>query len=135
MNIELVPVDPYCPMHVAVLYDLLKERQPWQSISHKRMPTWDEHVDFVQSRPYKGWYLIQQNGCMIGSTYFSKQNEIGIFLYASQTGKGIAKYAVAKLMGMHEGPYYANMNPNNGASAAFFEKLGFKLIQVTYHAE
>ena len=40
------------------LYNLLKERDPRANISHKKMPTYNEHVMFVSSRPYSKWYVI-----------------------------------------------------------------------------
>ena len=135
MNIELVPVNHHVPMHLAVLHQLLSEREPWQAISHKEMPTWEQHVAFVRSEPYKGWYMIVSGGRFVGSTYFSKQNEIGIFILKEFVGQGYAKPAVLELMQLHEGPHYANINPANPYSIAFFEKLGFKLLQVTYVQE
>lgn len=134
-DVHLVPVNPHSPMHLALLFHLLRERKPNQAISHKQMPTWDEHVEFVRSEPYKRWYLIEIAGAIVGSTYFSKQNEIGIFIFEVNIGFGFAKQAIKELMKLHEGPYYANINPQNGASMKFFENLGFKLLQVTYVQE
>ena len=34
------------------LYELLSERDPVANISHKQMPTYDEHIRFVTSKPY-----------------------------------------------------------------------------------
>ena len=35
------------------LYDLLKERTPTVSISHKALPSFKEHCRFVASHPYR----------------------------------------------------------------------------------
>ena len=40
------------------LYDLLLERDPKANISHKKMPTFTEHLKFVKSKPYSKWYVI-----------------------------------------------------------------------------
>ena len=62
------------------LYDLLKERNPQANISHKKMPSYAQHIKFVNSRPYTKWYIIEKGNEMVGSVYLSKQNEIGIFI-------------------------------------------------------
>lgn len=134
-SFRLVEVNEHDPMHFAVLYALLQERTPDQAISHKTMPSWGQHVEFVRSKPYKGWYLIAFKGVYVGSTYFSKQNEIGIFIFKESIGRGFAVEAIKHLKELHEGPYYANINPKNEASIKFFEKLGFKFLQVTYVQE
>src|SRR5258708_39663719 len=40
------------------LYQLLKDRSQIANISHERMPTFQEHLAFVDSHPYHAWYLI-----------------------------------------------------------------------------
>lgn len=62
------------------LYDLLKERKHSINISHRKMPTYNEHVNFVLSKPYLKWYIIYFGKNKAGSIYISKQNEIGIFI-------------------------------------------------------
>ena len=97
------------------------------------MPTYEEHVKFVMSRPYSKWYIIQYGNQSVGSIYLSKQNEIGIFLINDVHGKGIGQTALKMLMKKHPMPrFLANINPNNKKSIDFFSKNGFKLIQYTY---
>lgn len=118
---------------VMILYDLLKERTPEQSISHKKMPTMEEHVKFVHSRPYLAWYLIQnEESEYVGSTYLSRQREIGIFIFKRYQGRGYGSKAVRQLMDKWPGRFLANINPQNTESQRFFENLGAKLIQYTY---
>ena len=45
-------------LDVEFLFNLLKERDPRANISHNKMPTYDEHVNFVKSKPYSKWYII-----------------------------------------------------------------------------
>lgn len=141
MNINLQPVEPQNRAHIQALYRLLKQRQPYQAISHKVMPTFEEHTAFVQSIPYFAWYLIYYGKCLngpadpIGSVYLTRSNEIGIFLFRAYHGMGYGQEAVAELMKLHKGPYLANINPSNLASRRFFESLGFKPLQVTYSHE
>ena len=60
------------------LYDLLKNKDPNANISHKKMPSYDEHVEFVMSKPYTNWYIIECDKKNVGTIYLSKQDEIGI---------------------------------------------------------
>lgn len=122
------------------MYALLEEREAYQSISHKKMPTFEEHSKFVLSDPYKCWFRILKlhtdgSGVMAGTIYLTRQNEIGIQLFKRFTGQGIGKQAVEMLMQNNPGPFYANINPDNKGSIRFFEKLGAKHIQNTYVIE
>lgn len=130
--IELRPVDVHSQFDVNTLYKLLLERTPGQAISHKTMPTHGDHKRFVKSLPYKGWHLIWVGPICVGSTYITHDNELGIFIFKGHIGKGYAKEAIEEMMDRYEGPFLANINPDNEASRKFFEKLGFKLLQVTY---
>jgi RimJ/RimL family protein N-acetyltransferase len=115
------------------LYELLKEREPHQNISHREMPSYEEHVAFVDSRPYRQWYVIFNGDIVIGAIYLSKQNEIGIFIAKEYQGKGHGKTAICLLMNRHPSErFLANINPLNGRSIDVFLDLGFELVQLTY---
>ena len=49
------------------LYDLLKERKPNVNISHGKMPTYVQHIKFIESKPYSKWYIIKFGNKKIGS--------------------------------------------------------------------
>jgi hypothetical protein len=40
------------------LFNLLKEGSTTENISHKKMPTYNEHKKFVKSKPYSRWYIV-----------------------------------------------------------------------------
>lgn len=130
--IELRTVDVHSRFDIETLYKLLLERTPGQAISHKKMPTYGEHKRFVKSCPYKGWYLIWVGPIVVGATYITHANELGIFIFNKYKGNGYAQVAINLIMDLYEGPFLANINPDNLASRAFFSELGFKMIQVTY---
>ena len=118
-----------CPF----LYELLKERDSNTNISHKKIPTYNQHVKFVMSKPYSKWYIIQNNTQNIGSIYLSYQNEIGIFLIKNMQGQKIGQLALEMIMKKHpKQRFLANINPKNKKSITFFTKNNFKLIQYTY---
>lgn len=118
------------------LYNLLKERNPNMNISHKKMPTYSEHVKFVKSKPYTKWDVIEYGKQKIGSIYLSKNDEIGIFLKKQFQGKNVGQESLELFMKMNPRKrYLANVNPKNTISQKFFKKNGFKLIQHTYEFE
>ena len=43
------------------LFDLLKERGEGQNISHEKMPSYDDHVEVVEARPYRAWYMVEKD--------------------------------------------------------------------------
>ena len=135
----IVPLSSFLPItqHLT-LWTLLQERTQQQSISHKDMPEWWEHINFVDNHPYKAWYLICEHRCIprmwkkLGAIYLTDRNEIGIQVFDRHKGKGLGRASVEQLMRLHPGPFYANINPHNDPSIGFFEDMGFKHIQNTY---
>jgi len=134
----LTLIDVYSSdMFIAFLYHMLGQRNTWENISHKAMPSYDDHVKFYASRPYKGWYAIREgdehDSCAyIGSVYVSKWDEIGIFLLTGYKHKGYGKRVVSEMIPKkHRGvpTFYANISPNNSASLAFFANLGYTYIR------
>lgn len=118
-----------CPF----LYELLTERDPSVNISHKKMPTYEEHVEFVMSKPYSKWYIINYKNQKSGSIYLTNQNEIGIFIKKEMRNREIGKKALRVLIKHNpRARYLANVNPRNTRSIKFFKKNRFKLIQHTY---
>lgn len=128
------------PGAAQVLYDLLGERNPVANISHRAMPSWDEHLAFIAGRPYQDWYLITVDGTYVGAIYLTKPggksragDEIGVAILKAHRGKGYARAAIELLMQIHGARrYLANIAPGNEASIHLFEGLGFRHIQNTY---
>ena len=121
---------------IRFLFELLKERDSRANISHKKMPTFTEHRNFVNSKPYSKWYVILYENERVGSIYLSKHNEIGIFILSKFQEKDIGKFALEKIMKKNPRKrYLANVNPKNKKSINFFKKNNFKLIQYTFEFE
>ena len=119
-------------------YTLLRERAPHESISHKTMPTLEEHKAFVRGKPYTAWYWFTcDDGHAAGCVYLSKQNEIGIGVLKAYRGQGLATKAVTGIMRLHpSAKFLANIAPENHASVNLFRKLGFLgPVQHTYVIE
>lgn len=112
------------PEAASVLYDLLAERQPHESITHRELPTFEQHVAFLASNPYKLLFLIEDAGQYVGSCYVTQKDEIGVFVFKSHRGQGYGKFAVQELSRLHS-PLIANIAPSNEASMRLFQSLGF----------
>ena len=134
---KLIPVSEH-PDATQILWDLLAERPAYANISHKQMPTWHEHAEFVRCQnPYEAWYLIEETPhIVVGAIYLTFANEIGVGIFQKYQQCGYGSDAVVLLMMQHgERNYLANIAPLNQTSMHMFEKLGFKPIQVTFALE
>jgi RimJ/RimL family protein N-acetyltransferase len=111
-----------------VLYRLLKDRP--------KIASWEEHKSFVESHPYRAWYLIMEDEKsleVLGAIYLTDQDEIGVSLFKKHRKHGYAVQAISLLKELHpRDQYLANINPKNKDSIRMFEKLGFVHIQNTY---
>jgi len=128
---------------VALTWQLLEERPIEASISHRQMPSWEKHKEYVLNHPYRVWNAIDAAGSgMVGTVLLTEHNEIGIAILREHQRRGYARAAVKMLMeeyrpaaeiaGRRSGYFLANVNPHNGASIALFLGLGGRLIQHTY---
>jgi len=122
--------EPEQGMYERLLYKLLEERKPYQNISHKKMPTFVDHVKFVRGKPYKNWCIVQEEDTnqFLGSIYITNQDEIGIFLFDQFQYKGYGKRILNDVFEIcPDIPLFkANIAPLNSASLAFFTNNGFK---------
>jgi RimJ/RimL family protein N-acetyltransferase len=115
------------------LYELLQERDSKSFITHKKLPTFKNHEQFVKSFPYSKWYIIILNNEKAGSVSITDQNEIGIWVLKKFQNMGIGGNALKLLIKNHpKSRYLANINPKNKESVEFFGKHNFKLIQHTF---
>ena len=116
------------------LFDLLKQREGIVNISHKSLPTWEEHVEFIKNNTYQSWDIIWVDNVRIGNIYLTDRDEIGIFLDKESQSNGYGSIAINEFMKKNgKKRYLANINPTNYKSIQFFGKHGFIHIQNTYH--
>ena len=125
----------------AFMYKILEERPLEHGISHREMPTFKDHIEFVNNKPFRYWYIIEYEGSWIGMIECLPTNEFGVHLLKAYQGKGLGGQAVNLFMATHEplpaipavrnGHWLANCSPFNTAAIQFFEGLGFHEIQRT----
>lgn len=124
------------------LYNVLRirlEQEPETNISHKAMPTWQAHCEFVRSQPYRAWYLIlrkpehpSNDEDWLGAIYLTRDREVGVWVDPSFRAKGYGAQALTLLRERWPGRILANVNPANTASIKFFERMGARQLQQTY---
>ena len=132
-NEPLVKLKAVSKSDYRFLYNLLMERDARANISHKKMPTYNQHVAFVSAKPYSKWYVILSDTNKAGSIYLTSQNEIGIFIKKSFQGKQLGNIALRKMIQKNPRKrYLANATPKNRKSLRFFKSNEFKLIQYTF---
>lgn len=133
---EVTLVDVYSMQFdeaAGVLYSMLAQRAKAANISHKKMPSFLQHCEFVRRRPYRAWWLVSDGQPpWVGQAYLTQRYEIGIQILDEHQRRGYATSALRLAMSGYTGPFYANINPHNRKSIAFFRKHGFEIIQSTY---
>jgi len=115
------------------LFELLKNRDQFENISHKIMPTFKNHEKFVNSKPYFKWYLIYENLKKIGSAYITNQNEIAIHFLNIKNYEGFFLESLEIIIKKNPRKrFLLNISPKNKKLKRIVEKNKFKLIQHTY---
>ena len=118
---------------VPFLYELLKNKDPNSNISHKKMPTYDEHIKFVLSKPYTNWYFIEGDEKNAAAIYLSKRDEIGTSINIDYEYEQIAKTAIKLLMELNPRKrYLVNVSPKDIVAQEFLLKNGFSGLEYVY---
>ena len=130
------------PRAARILYELLAERPAENFISHEKMPTMDEHEDFVASNPFRYWYLVYAEGVYVGALECTELNEIGVAIFKRFRRKGYGAQALKLFIETHKplpaiparrnGRWLANIATHNIGSKLFFANAGFRPIQETW---
>ena len=106
-----------------ILFERLGSRK--FSISHKNMPTLEEHVEFVRNHPYRMWWLIVDaldTEKIIGSIYVNHDNSIGIDIDLEQVNfsASLVTQKIKKLIAPVDaqpsiiyGDFFYNVSPHN----------------------
>jgi len=113
------------------LYELLRQRLPCENISHKEMPTYDEHLAFWKLMPYRYSYIVLSENDSVGMVYVTMNNEVGIHFV-----ENINEYKqVIDLLREETGitKMFFNVAPTHYQLRHTLDReIGAKLIQYTY---
>ena len=80
------------------LFDLLKQREGTVNISHKSLPDWKKHLQYVKKHDYQSWDIIWVENTRVGNIYLTKNDEIGIFIDKKSQSKGYGTEALDEFM-------------------------------------
>lgn len=140
MLLLLRPVQTQSFDDMVFLYALLAMRlnEPGANISHIALPSWHEHVSFINHPPYRRWDLIIDGECdeRIGIAYITKPDEtqntvgdeVGMYILPYCRRYGVGETVIKHYQADND-RLLANISKTNRASQMFFTKHGFGLIR------
>lgn len=134
---SLIPINS-SKKHIEILYNLLKERV--HNISHKQLPSYEEHKSFILNHPYREWFLVKNNSTYYGSIYVLDNNCIGINIDTDNMNiiKKSINWVVSEIKplpgikSVRNKDFHININPNNKKMAKLLDNLNADLIEHTY---
>jgi len=110
------------------LYEMLKERDSTVNVTHQKLPLFNEHLEFIKSKPYDAWYIIEIESKQVGHIYIDNENRIGWFIKIEFKGFGFVIPAFEELKILHKRKiYFGKVNPNNFEAQNLLTKLKFVL--------
>lgn len=126
------------PPQITFLYELLESRD--HSISHQSMPTFEQHRNFVLSKPYQNWYLVFNGDQAVGSFYIQTDNSVGLNLNCAKkewVNTILAflsnnSYPNSEISSKIPPYFYINVPYKDKALAKILEKMGHVPIQTSY---
>jgi len=134
--VSLIELKTIRKSDIGFLYEILSERTSIENISHKEMPSYNKHVKFVLSKPYKKWYIIYYKKQKFGSIYLTNLNEIGIHFKKIPISDFLITKSIDLLINKNPGKrFLINISPNNPKFIKIIKKKGLKLIQHTYELQ
>ena len=124
---------------IETLYNQLKNRS--HSISHKSLPGFDKHAEFVQNHPYRKWIIVKDKEIAIGNVYIQYNNSIGLNLNSLVSCEQIKKilkgiYASYSPLpakpSLRSGEFFLNVATDNKILQKKLSSLGFSEVEKTF---
>ena len=120
------------------LYELLKARK--HSISHKEIPSFDEHSSFVENHPYYKWFIVEKQSSLIGSIYIHNDNSIGIDILDQFEIfiPDVLKFLEQKyrplpyIKSVRSKNFFLNLSPQNKELQDLLISLGYEISQISF---
>ena len=123
--------------HVKILFGLLEVRD--HVISHSKLPSFENHENFVKTHPYKHWYLIFDRNSCKGAFYIKHDNSIGLNVTVPDPGilRACLSFVSTNFVPEPEQPsevppyFYVNVPISNTNLIISLEREGLSPIQVS----
>lgn len=114
------------------LYKLLKQRPKDECISHRKMPSYKEHVKYLRTFPFFLNIIILVDGKSVGNLYETDRHEIGIHVLPGYDYlvRNIVEALICQC-GRSKERIYFNINPKDKRFKSLLRKH-CRLIQHTY---
>lgn len=136
VSISSLELKPVRKSDVDFLYELLAERSSAENISHKVMPSYQQHSKFVMSKPYKKWYIVYYKKQKIGSLYLTNINEIGIHFKNMSVPEFLITKSIELLIQKNpKKRFLINISPKNKKLLKIIKNKKYQLIQYTYELQ
>lgn len=129
------------PETIDNLFHLLSKRK--HSISHEKMPEYDEHAKFVTNHPYRKWCTVRKEDKLIGSVYLTYGNAIGINLLLDDVElyKEIINRVTEEneplesVASVNPAFFHINSAPTNKSLIQAIEQIQGRLTQYSYRID
>lgn len=124
------------------LYQLLLHRE--HTISHAKVPLFEDHKEFVESCPYRAWYLVKIGGDAVGSFYISNENTVGINIVKSEDETVVHKICdhvlatytpLPGIKSVRGEMFSINVPPTNAFLIGALQRANRKVLQISYLLE
>ena len=124
---------------INLLYLQLKARL--HNISHKDLPSFKKHKNFVKNNPYRAWFIVKHKTSFVGNIYIQFDNSVGLNL-----DKNITSYQIQKILSLicsqllplksvpssRRGSYFINVASSNTSLQKKLNLIKCKEIQRQY---
>lgn len=124
---------------IKILYIQLKNRS--HSISHRGVPSFEQHTKFVQNHPYRKWIILKDSDIAIGNIYIQYDNSLGLNIDSSVSSEQIHKILeeiyksnspLPAVPSVRFGEFFLNIATENKMLQKKLSNLGFCEIQRTF---
>ena len=136
-SFKYVDINPRSTLDVQTLYERLAARR--YSISHKSLPAFKRHQEFVSSHPYRYWCFICKEN-VIGTYYVTDMNSVGIdldeefyeFIHLIALDINRRHHPLPPISSVRAADFHVNVSSQNTQLCKVLEKNGFSEIQRTF---
>lgn len=123
---------------VEFLFNLLKYRR--YGISHKSMPSYEDHKFFISNFPYFKWLIISYEEIKIGALYINQDNSVSINLLPNKIkhlDEIIKSFEIKflpqePLKSLRSRNFFFNLHPEDIMMQKTLEKNGYVISQISY---
>ena len=129
---------PFSKDNVDFLYHLICDRE--FSISHQEIPSYEDHVDFLENNPYYKIFIIIFNNEKVGSIYFQKDNTFGLNLLKNKKHLMLKLFSnlnryfrpLPAVKSFRTAVFSINISPNDLNTIEVLKKANYRVDSIKY---